>query len=480
MQIKGNNKALPDRTADMSAWYHEVIARAELAEHAPVKGCMIIRPYGYAIWELIHNVLDKIIKARGVSNACFPLFIPESYLAREKDHVEGFAPEVAVVTYAGGEELKERLIVRPTSETVVHESMARWIISYRDLPLRINQWGNVVRWEKRPRLFLRNTEFLWQEGHTAHAIEAEAHQEVAEMVAVYHDFVADVLAIPTACGVKSEKEKFAGAVESHSIEGLMPDGKGLQMGTIHYLGENFSRMANVNYLDSDGIQKFVHMTSWGVSTRLIGALIMIHGDARGLVLPPAVAPVQVVVVPIITDKDSEFVMSIVNRVVQQLHQLGLRIQVDNRDDVKPGAKFYHHEMRGIPLRVEIGPRDAAQNTLVCAWRFSGKKETLSVDALETIPHRLNDVQKAMLKKASADLVAHTISVYSKDGFVKHLNAQNGFIQASWCGSLACEQAIKEVTSATTRNMPYVHDHHGDTCIWCGNPATKTVLFAKAY
>lgn len=480
MRTKGNNKALPDRTADMSAWYQEVIARAELAEHAPVKGCMVIRPYGYAIWELIQSALDKIIKARGVSNTCFPMFIPESYLSREKDHVEGFAPEVAVVTYAGGEELQERLIVRPTSETIVHESMARWISSYRDLPLRINQWGNVVRWEKRPRLFLRNTEFLWQEGHTAHATEVEARQEVAEMVTAYHDFVADMLAIPTACGVKSEKEKFAGAVESHSIEGLMPDGKGLQMGTIHYLGDNFSRMANVNYLDSDGVQKFAQMTSWGVSTRLIGALIMIHGDARGLVLPPAVAPVQVVVVPIMTDKDSELVMPVVEKVMQQLNQLGLRIQVDNREDIKPGAKFYHHELRGVPLRIEIGPRDAAQNSVMCAWRFSGEKETLSKDALGTIPHRLDNVQSAMLQKASNDLAAHTISVYSKDEFVKRLNAQDGFIQASWCGSPACEQAIKEKTSATTRNMPYVHDHHSEACIWCGNLATKAVLFAKAY
>mgnify|MGYP002078830552 CR=1 FL=1 len=310
--------------------------------------------------------------------------------------------------------------------------------------------------------------------------EAEARQEVAEMVATYHDFVANVLAMPTACGVKSEKEKFAGAVESHSIEGLMPDGKGLQMGTIHYLGDNFSRMANVNYLDSDGVQKFAQMTSWGVSTRLIGALIMVHGDARGLVLPPAVAPVQVVVVPIMTDKDSELVTPMVEKVTQQLRQLGLRIQVDNREDIKPGAKFYHHELRGVPLRIEIGPRDAAQNSVVCAWRFSGEKETLSADVLGTIPHRLDNVQSAMLKKASADLAAHTISVYSKDEFIKCINAQDGFIQASWCGSPACEQAIKEETSATTRNMPYVHDYHGETCIWCGNPSTKTVLFAKAY
>ena len=475
-----SNQTLPDRTAYMSAWYQEVIARAELAEHAPVKGCMVIRPYGYAIWEFIQSALDARIKARGVSNTCFPMFIPESYLSREKDHVEGFAPEVAVVTYAGGEELQERLIVRPTSETIVHESMARWINSYRDLPLKINQWGNVVRWEKRPRLFLRNTEFLWQEGHTAHATEAEARQEVAEMVAVYHDFVSEVLAMPTVCGVKSEKEKFAGAVESHSIEGLMPDGKGLQMGTIHYLGENFSRMANVTFLDKDGEQKFVHMTSWGVSTRMIGALIMIHGDDRGLVLPPEVAPSQVVIVPVAAEKEPELVMSRVSEVAQRLRDLGLRVQVDDRDGLKPGAKFYQHEMRGVPLRIEIGPRDAAQNTFVCAWRFTGEKEHLSMDALETLPDRLGDVQRAMLEKASADLGEHTISVHSKDELIERLNRQDGFISARWCGSPACEKAIKEETSATTRNMPYEHTHEEGNCIWCDDPATTTVLFAKAY
>lgn len=476
-----SNQALPDRTTDMSAWYQEVIARAELAEHAAVKGCMVIRPYGYAIWEFIQSTLDARIKARGVSNTCFPMLIPESYLSREKDHVEGFAPEVAVVTYAGGEELQERLIVRPTSETIVHESMARWINSYRDLPLRINQWGNVVRWEKRPRLFLRNTEFLWQEGHTAHATEAEARQEVAEMVTVYDDFVSEVLAIPTVCGVKSEKEKFAGAVESHSIEGLMPDGKGLQMGTIHYLGENFSRMASVTFLDKDGEQKFVHMTSWGVSTRLIGALIMVHGDDRGLVLPPEVAPSQVVIVPVAAEKDPELVMSRVSEVAQQLRGLGLRVQVDDRDGVKPGAKFYQHEMRGVPLRIEIGPRDAAQNTLVCAWRFAGEKEHLSMDALETLPDRLSDVQRAMFEKTSTDLTEHTISVYSKDEFVGRLNRQDGFISARWCGSPACERAIKEETSATTRNMPYVvHMHEEGNCIWCDDPATTTVFFSKSY
>jgi prolyl-tRNA synthetase len=338
----------------------------------------------------------------------------------------------------------------------------------------------VVRWENRPRLFLRNTEFLWQEGHTAHATEEEARREVADIVTLYHDFVAEVLAMPTICGVKSEKEKFAGAVESHSIEGLMPDGKGLQMGTIHYLEENFSRMAKVMFLDSDGEHKFVHMTSWGVSTRLIGGLIMIHGDARGLVLPPVVAPTQVVIVPIVTKEEREFVMSRVAIVAQQLRDHGLRVQIDDREGVRPGVKFYHHEMRGVPLRIEIGPRDAKQDMVMCAWRFSGVKESLHMDALETISHKLTEVQCAMLEKASVDLTERTISVHKRNEFIVRLKAQDGFISAGWCGSQECEQNIKEATGATTRNMPYEYAQKGETCVWCGDPAVTTVLFAKAY
>lgn len=475
-----NKLELPDRTLDMPGWYQEVIERTGLAEHAPVKGCMVIRPYGYAIWELIQSALDARLKARGVSNAYFPMFIPESLLSREKDHVEGFAPEVAVVTHAGGEVLQERLIIRPTSETIVHASMARWIKSHRDLPLRINQWGNVVRWEKRPRLFLRNTEFLWQEGHTAHGTEAEARQEVADMVRVYHDFVSEVLAIPTVCGVKSENEKFAGAVESHSIEGLMPDGKGLQMGTVHYLGENFSRMADVAFSDKDGARRFVHMTSWGVSTRLIGALIMVHGDNRGLVLPPKVAPIQVVIVPVAAEREPELVMSHVNEVAQQLRSFGLRVHVDNRDGMKPGAKFYEHEMRGVPLRIEIGPRDITHKTLTCAWRVSGKKEELPVNELGTLHDRLYEVQSAMLGRASADLAAHTTAVCGKDELIARLKRQEGFMSALWCGTSACEKGVKGETRATTRNIPYTHTHTKGHCIWCDETATTTVLFAKAY
>jgi prolyl-tRNA synthetase len=474
------NEVLSDPSVNLTDWYQEVIVRAELAEQAQVKGCMVIRPYGYAIWELIQSLLDKRLKNRGVQNAYFPLLIPQSYLAREKAHVEGFSPECAVVTHAGGEKLTEPLIVRPTSETIIHESMSKWVQSYRDLPLRINQWCNVVRWEKRPRLFLRNTEFLWQEGHTAHANEEDAKKEVSEMLAVYHDFVAEVLAIPTVTGLKSEAEKFAGAAQSYSIEGLMPDGKGLQMGTVHYLGENFSRMANVMFLGKDGKRRYVHMTSWGVSTRLIGALIMVHGDKRGLVLPPSIAPVQVVIVPIAIEKDPKGVSEKVASVAERLRSLGLRVLVDDRDDVKPGAKYYYHEMRGVPLRIEIGPRDAASGSVVCAFRTREGKETLDCSRLEEIPSLLQKFQDELRGKATALLAERIISPSSRDKFVECLTAQNGFIRASWCGDNSCEQAIKEATSATIRNIPHSEESCDEPCIWCGQKGKFYVHFAKAY
>ena len=471
---------LSDPQTNMAAWYQEVIARAELAEQAPVKGCMVIRPYGYAIWELIQSLLDKRIKARGVQNAYFPLLIPQSYLSREATHVEGFAPECAVVTHAGGEQLQEPLIVRPTSETIIHESMARWVKSYRDLPLRLNQWGNVVRWEKRPRLFLRNTEFLWQEGHTAHATEQEAKREVQEALSLYYDFVAEVLAIPTVPGLKSEKEKFAGALASYSIEGMMPDGRGLQMGTVHYLGENFSRMANVKFLDKDGEQRYVHMTSWGVSTRLIGALIMTHGDAQGLVLPPAVAPIQVVIVPVAVERNPDGVLGIASNVRDELVRLGLRVEIDARDDVKPGAKFYHHELRGVPLRIEIGPKDVEANSVLYVLRTKREKVRLALDCLSEIPALLEAFQNELRDKASAFLSAHVVTLDSKDAFVERLSAQDGFIRALWCGAASCEQDVKSQTSATIRNLPNREEHAGGKCIWCGQPSTSVAYFAKAY
>lgn len=476
-----NDKGLPDHLKETAEWYQEVIARAELAEHAPVKGCMVIRPYGFAIWELLRDELNGRIKERGVQNAYFPIFIPKSFLSREQKHVEGFSPECAVVTHAGGAELEEALIVRPTSETIIHDSMARWITSYRDLPLRLNQWANVVRWEKRPRLFLRTTEFLWQEGHTAHVTEAEARTEVEEMLDLYSVFSTEVLAVPIVRGVKSEREKFAGAVESSSIEGLMPDGKGLQMGTVHYLGDNFSRMANVRFLSASGQHEFVQMTSWGVSTRLIGALIMVHGDAKGLVLPPTVAPVQVVIVPIGMDKDPEGVGNEVARVRDALRSLNLRVTVDDRDSLTPGAKFYHWEMRGVPLRIEIGPRDVQQGSLMLVWRTGTEgKKVHDAKRLEDIPALLSQFQEALLKKAEASLQSRIISVVDKEEFVTQLATQSGFMRVGWCGSSECEDDIKTKTSATIRNLPSGEKHGSENCIWCGSKGKYIAYISKAY
>lgn len=468
---------LPSFENDFTSWYQEVIARAELAEHSPVKGCMTIRPYGYEIWENIREELNTQIKRHGVKNASFPMFIPESYLSREKDHVEGFSPEIAVVTYAGGDTLQENLVVRPTSETIIHESMSRWIQSYRDLPLRLNQWCNVVRWEKHPRLFLRTTEFQWQEGHTAHATEEEARQEVAEMVQIYHDFSASVLAIPTIMGRKSEKEKFAGAIESYSIEGLMPDGKALQMGTVHYLGENFSKMANVNYLDKDGLLKLVQMTSWGVSTRLIGALIMVHGDNMGLVLPPKVAPIQVVIVPI-----SESFQDYAYDIKSELEKSGIRVEVDNRKGVRPGAKFYEHEIRGVPIRLTIGEKEVSDNTISFALRFNSSKGYFHKDtAIEKVSEILVAIQKDMYEAANEKLLKHILHADNKNHFYDLLSNQSGMIVANWCNETDCELSIKESTSAVSRNMPLhkQHDMNGN-CIWCGKPAKSVAYFAKAY
>lgn len=476
-----DSKKLPDFASAFSDWYQEVILRAELAEHAAVRGCMVIRPYGYAIWELIRDELDRRIKSRGISNVSFPLLIPESLLAREKDHVVGFSPECAVVTHAGGEALQEPLIVRPTSETIIHESMARWIGSYRDLPLRLNQWANAIRWEKRPRLFLRNTEFQWQEGHTAHATEAEARAEVADVVQLYHDFAAEILAIPTVTGRKTNREKFAGAVESSSIEGLMPDGKGLQMGTVHYLGQNFSQIAGVKYLDQTGITRFVEMTSWGVSTRLIGALIMVHGDDNGLVLPPAVAPHQVVIVPIGRDKNPTGLDGAVAEIATLLQSCGLRVMVDDRDGLSPGAKFYHWELRGVPLRIEIGPRDLEAGAVTLAWRSGTlRKEVLARSRLGDVPAQLAEYQQGLYQAAEVRLSAHTVPVWSKHDFIQAVESQAGFVSASWCGVDECEVAIKEATGATTRNIPFGHDGEHDRCIWCVNPGRFRVNFARAY
>ena len=472
-----SNEKLPAKS-NMAEWYQEVIARAKLAEHAPVKGCMVIRPYGFAIWELIKEDLDKRFKRRGVQNACFPLFIPYSYLAREKEHVEGFSPEIAVVTHAGGQELAEPLVVRPTSETIIHESMRKWIQSYRDLPMRLNQWCNVVRWEKHPRLFLRSSEFFWQEGHTAHATEEEARREALEMLDVYYDFCENVLAIPAVKGQKSEKERFAGAEETYSFEALMPDGKALQMGTSHYLGQNFSKMANVNFIDKDEQLKHVYMTSWGVSTRMIGGLIMSHGDDLGLVLPPKVAPVQVVIVPI---GDT---VEVAEKIKADLMNHDIRVEVDSRSDVRPGAKFYEHELRGVPVRLEIGAKELANGVVSYAIRHSGEKGQLQIGNLvDAISALLDKIQVDMLVNAKAKLADKVIYTEDKAEFLQLIEDQKGFISAPWCDEKECELAIKQQTTANTRNLPFDEQKNlkpGCTCVYCGKKAKKIAYFAKSY
>lgn len=465
---------------NIAEWYQNVVAKAKLAEHSPVKGCMTIMPYGYAIWENIRDELDKRIKKHGAKNASFPLFIPYSFLSREKEHVEGFSPEIAVVTHAGGKELAEPLVVRPTSETIIHESMKRWISSYKDLPLRVNQWCNVVRWEKHPRLFLRTSEFQWQEGHTAHATEQEARIEVEEMTKVYYDFVRDCMAIPTIKGKKSEKEKFAGAVDSYSIEGLMPDGKGVQMGTVHYLGQNFSKIADVKFENKESPNNYVYMTSWGVSTRLIGALIMVHGDDKGLVLPPKIAPTQVVIIPI-GDTD-EYCQKLQN----DLLDFGIRAELDADKDVRPGAKYFTHEMRGVPLRIEVGKKELEEKYIQCVKRVNGEKIKIAIDEniLANIQKTLDNIQDTMLQNATQNLQNHIISAKDKQDFVDLINNQAGFIKANWCDEKECEIAIKEVTGANTRNLPFAENENEPnddcTCIWCGKKAKKVAYFAKAY
>ena len=473
-----SDKEIPSFKDNLPDWYQYVVDKAGLAEHSPVKGCMTIRPYGQAIWDLLKDQLNDLIVKHGAKNCSFPLFIPYSYLSREKEHVEGFSPEIAVVTHAGGKELAEPLVVRPTSETIIHESMRRWINSYRDLPMKLNQWCNVVRWEKHPRLFLRTSEFQWQEGHTAHATEQEARQEVASMVELYFNFIKDVLAIPTVKGQKSEKEKFAGAVDSYSVEALMPDNKAVQMGTIHYLGLNFSKIADVKFVDESGAENFVYMTSWGVSTRLIGALIMTHGDEKGLCLSPKVAPTQVVIVPIgNTLKQAK-------NVAKKLETAGVRIEIDERDDIRPGAKFYYHELRGVPIRLEIGERELAENKFNLAIRYSGEKLKIEANnVVKEIKSMLDTIQKAMLTKAEKYVNSKVVEAKDKADFEKKLASQVGFVKANWCGEPECEAAIKEATTANSRNIPF-SENKGKIadckCIWCGKKAKVKAYFAKSY
>ena len=469
------------QSSDFSRWYLDVVRKAELADYSPVKGCMVIRPYGYAIWELIQRQLDDRFKATGHVNAYFPLFIPESLLMREAQHVEGFAPQVAWVTKGGTEELEERLIVRPTSETIFGVMYQKWIQSWRDLPLLINQWANVVRWEKVTRPFLRTTEFLWQEGHTAHETADEAQAETLMILDLYTEFAETVLAMPVVKGQKSESEKFAGASRTYSIEGLMGDGRALQAGTSHNLGQNFAKAFEIQFQGRDKTVQYAWTTSWGVSTRLIGGVIMTHGDDSGLVLPPMVAPWQVVIVPIPRGNWKETVLPKCEAIRDQLKAGGIRVRLDADESQTPGWKFAEYEMRGVPLRLEIGPKDIEKNAVFAARRDTRQKQSLPMEGLvDQINALLADIQSSMLAKARQFRDDHTSRTASYDEFKQIMEGRPGFVISPWCESTQCEADIKAETQATIRNMPFGQDAPTDPCIKCGRPATVYAWFAKAY
>ncbi len=474
------------QSEDFSAWYNELVLKAELADRGPVKGTMVIRPYGYRIWELLQSDLDRRIKETGHQNAYFPLLIPQSYLQREAEHVEGFAPELAVVTHAGGKPLEEPLIVRPTSETVIGEYMAKWISSHRDLPLLLNQWANVVRWELRPRLFLRTTEFLWQEGHTAHVDEADAMREtMLALDTIYARDARELAAIPVIEGEKTPGERFAGAVRTFTIEGMMRDGRALQSGTSHYMGTNFARAFGIQYTGEDGRLSYAHTTSWGMSTRMIGGVIMTHGDDKGLVLPPRVAPYQVVIVPIGRGEQSAEVIAAAVALSQRLADAGIRAHVDDRPQLSPGFKFNDWELRGVPIRLELGPRDLAAGTAVMALRLErrlgGSKESISLDgAPARLADELEAFQDFLFERATAFRDEHTVTTDQWDDFTKAV--ATGWARALHCGSQECEEEIKAATGATARCIPLNAEPESGLCILCGRPSDygKRVIFGRAY
>ena len=471
-------EAITSMDVDFAQWYTDVVKKAELMGYSSVKGCMIFKPAGYAIWENIQKELDRRFKETGVENVYMPMFIPESLLEREKDHVEGFAPEVAWVTYCGLNPLQERLCVRPTSETLFCDFYKDEIQSYRDLPKVYNQWCSVVRWEKETRPFLRSREFLWQEGHTAHATAEEAEARTQQMLNVYADFCEQVLAIPVVKGRKTDKEKFAGAEATYTIEALMHDGKALQSGTSHNFGDGFAKAFGIQYTDKDNKLKYVHQTSWGMTTRLIGALIMVHGDDSGLVLPPKIAPVQVDVIPIMQNKDG--VLNKAYEVKEALVKAGLRVKVDDTDK-KPGWKFSEQEMRGIPVRVEMGPRDIEAGQAIIVRRDTREKTTVAIESLaEEIKNILDKMQTEMLERARTHREAHTYVATNYDEFKDVVANKPGFVKAMWCGDQACEDKIKEETTATSRCMPFEQEHLSDVCVCCGRPAKKMVYWGKAY
>ena len=471
-------EAITSMEQDFAQWYTDVVKKAELIDYTSVKGCMVIKPAGYAIWELIQRQLDDRFKETGVQNVYLPMFIPESLLEKEKDHVEGFAPEVAWVTYGGLNKLQERLCVRPTSETLFCDFYKNDIQSCRDLPKVYNQWCSVVRWEKETRPFLRSREFLWQEGHTAHATAEDAEARTIQMLNVYATFCEEVLAMPVIKGRKTDKEKFAGAEATYTIEALMHDGKALQSGTSHNFGDGFAKAFGIQYTDKDNTLKYVHQTSWGMTTRLIGAIIMVHGDNSGLVLPPRVAPTQVMVIPIMQKKEG--VLEKAMELKERLAKKGCRVKVDDSDK-SPGWKFSEQEMRGIPIRVEIGPKDIEANKCVLVRRDNGEKIEICIDDLEdTVANLLETIQKDMFEKAKAHRDAHTYTATTMDELQTILDEKPGFVKAMWCGEQACEDKIKELYSATSRCMPFEQEQISDKCICCGKPAKKMVYWGRAY
>jgi prolyl-tRNA synthetase len=492
------SKLITPRSEDYSRWYTDLVLHGRLADYSPVKGCMVIRPHGYALWENMQRVLDRMIKETGHKNAYFPLFIPKSFLAREAEHVEGFAKECAIVTHSRlhvvevdgkktlvpdpESKLEEELVIRPTSETIIYSMFAKWVKSYRDLPLLMNQWANVVRWEMRTRLFLRTTEFLWQEGHTAHATPEEAEEETRRMLDVYATFAEDYLALPVLRGVKSEREKFAGARHTYCIEALMQDNRALQAGTSHNLGQNFSRAFDLKYQTEAGGWEYAWNTSWGLTTRMVGAVVMAHGDDNGLVLPPRLAPIQVVVVPIWKGSDPKSeILEAAAEVRRRLTEAGHAVEVDAREDQNPGFKFHEWELLGVPLRVEIGPRDLAQGKVVCVKRTNREKTAVGLGELEpSVGRLLGEIQRGMHEAALARRAAATFEVDDYATFRERLDAPGGFLLAHCCGEGACEDAIKEETKATIRCLAFDQPEELGRCVRCGKPSGKRAHFARAY
>ncbi len=476
-EIKKNDQ-ITGMSVDFAQWYTDVVLKSEMVSYSNVKGCVILRPYGYAVWENIQHILDAKFKELGHQNVAMPMFIPESLLDKEKEHVEGFAPEVAWVTHGGLEPLQERLCVRPTSETLFCDHYKDIIHSYRDLPKLYNQWVSVVRWEKNTRPFLRTREFYWQEGHTAHASAEEAKAETQRMLNVYADFCRDSLAIPVIKGQKTDKEKFAGAVATYTIEALMHDGQALQSGTSHDFGDGFARAFGIQFADKDNTQQYVHQTSWGMSTRIIGAIIMVHGDDNGLVLPPAVAPIQIAIIPIQMQKPG--VAEKAQELADALKAAGYRVHVDLSDKM-PGWKFSEYEMKGVPLRLEVGPRDIENNCCVAVRRDNGAKQTVSLDGLaDSVAGILTDIRDGMYAKALAHMESHTFKAETLDEMNDIVTTHPGFVKAMWCGDRACEDRIKELTGSSSRCIPFEQEQVGDRCVCCGRPASKMVVWGRAY